>query len=343
MNDVDENFHQQILFEDDNKNMKSVVLDELDNAIVFDNGDYQEQTLVESINDNDVQDPTKTSWLWRSIYLLITVLVIYETTDFLITGFASSPIITSIYTLLIACLSLVGLSVLIKELTGLRLLKRQSTSRQKAVDILAGQEGFNAGELCQNIDQQLSYDISQSTQCRWQESLAENHNDQELIKLYDLTVLTKVDDKAIADIAKFSSEAMVLVAISPLAIVDMLIILWRNIKMIEKIAGLYGLKLGYWSRIKLLKQVFTNMVFVGASEVVMDLGTEALGADLLGKFSGRMAQGFGAGMLTARLGINTIKACRPLPFTQQTPRLSHVRKSLVVQVKKLLRGQPITH
>mgnify|MGYP003389142164 FL=1 len=129
---------------------------------------------------------------------------------------------------------------------------------------------------------------------------------------------------------------MVLVAISPLAIVDMLIMLWRNIKMIDKISGLYGLKLGYWSRVKLIKQVFANMIFVGASEMMLDLGTEALGADLLGKFSGRLAQGFGAGMLTARLGLNTIKTCRPLPFIEQAPQLSNVRKSLLTQVKNLL-------
>ena len=111
---------------------------------------------------------------------------------------------------------------------------------------------------------------------------------------------------------------------------------WRNLTMIDKIVGLYGLKLGYWSRIKLIKNVFVNMVYAGASELITDFGSDLIGADLVGKISGRMAQGVGAGLLTSRLGIKTIHLCRPIPFGQDAPMLSHVRKQIVSQIKQLL-------
>lgn len=105
--------------------------------------------------------------------------------------------------------------------------------------------------------------------------------------------------------------------------------------MLDEIAQLYGLKLSYWSRIKLIKQVFVNMVYAGASELIADVGTELLGADLLGKLSARIAQGLGAGMLTARLGLKTIELCRPIPFQDNKPTLKDVRKQLITQIKAL--------
>ena len=116
----------------------------------------------------------------------------------------------------------------------------------------------------------------------------------------------------------------------------MLLILWRNLKMIEEIANLYGLRLGYWSRIKLIKQVFVNMVYAGATELIADVGTELLGADLLGKLSARLAQGLGAGMLTARLGLKAMHLCRPLPFEENPPQIKDIRKSLLSQIKSLV-------
>jgi putative membrane protein len=169
----------------------------------------------------------------------------------------------------------------------------------------------------------------------WQDALKSSHSDTELLQLYSRLVLSKVDEKAMAEIARFSTEAVVLVALSPVAIIDMLIILWRNLRMINKVAGLYGLKLGYWSRIKLIKQVFVNMVYAGASELIADFGTEMIGADLLGKLSGRLAQGLGAGMLTARLGVKTMQLCRPIPFDDK-PKLSHVRKEMLTTIKNLI-------
>ena len=138
-----------------------------------------------------------------------------------------------------------------------------------------------------------------------------------------------------ADIAKFSTEAVVLVALSPVALIDMLIILWRNLRMIDKVALLYGMKLGYWSRIKLIRQVFVNMVYAGASELITDFGSDMIGADLLGKLSGRLAQGLGAGMLTARLGVKTMQLCRPIPF-EDKPKLVHVRREMLSTIKTLI-------
>lgn len=124
-----------------------------------------------------------------------------------------------------------------------------------------------------------------------------------------------------------------MVAVSPLAIADMLLVAWRNFRLLEQISSLYGIQLGYWSRIKLLKMVLANMAFAGASEAITDIGTDLLSVNLAGKVSARASQGIGIGLLTARLGFKAMAIMRPLPYVGTTaPKLSDVRKQLLTQL-----------
>lgn len=63
----------------------------------------------------------------------------------------------------------------------------------------------------------------------------------------------------------------------------MLLVAWRNLRMLEQISRVYGVELGYWARIRLLKLVFVNMALAGASELVTDAGMDLLSMNLQGK------------------------------------------------------------
>ena len=82
----------------------------------------------------------------------------------------------------------------------------------------------------------------------------------------------------------------------------MFFIAWRNIRLINKIAAIYGIELGYFTRLRLLRMVFVNLAFAGATEIVQDLGMDWLSQDITAKLSVRAAQGIGVGLLTARIG-----------------------------------------
>ena len=110
----------------------------------------------------------------------------------------------------------------------------------------------------------------------------------------------------------------------------MFFIAWRNIRLVNQIARLYGIELGYVSRLRLLRMVLVNMAFAGATELIQDLGVNWLSQDLTAKLSARAAQGIGVGLLTARLGIKAMEFCRPLAFeSNEKPRLSHIHKELL--------------
>ena len=100
-----------------------------------------------------------------------------------------------------------------------------------------------------------------------------------------------------------SAESAVIVAISPLAVIDMFFIAWRNIRLINKIAAIYGIELGYFTRLRLLRMVLVNLAFAGATEIVQDLGMDWLSQILPQNFLQEQRKGIGVGLLTARLGM----------------------------------------
>lgn len=359
-----ENLQQQILFSEHDslveqssghyKNTSNNVTEQ----VLFTNDDYlplavdghDEVREAELDAEQLQQDSTrfqgsKHSWLWRIITTLFITLLAIEAFDFFVSGFEQAPISTSLYALLLGSLTLVAGNALWHEFIGLKQFKNRQKMKQQAKELLL----INAEQLtessnqrgkdfCDNISENLPCDLvfdCPKEQQVWHEAYASEHSSKELVQLYSRVVLAKVDEKAINEVAKFSTEAVVLVALSPVALIDMLIMLSRNLRMINKIAGLYGLKLGYWSRITLIKQVFVNMAYAGASELVADLGSDMLGAELIGKLSTRFAQGLGAGLLTARLGAKTMELCRPIPF-EEKPKLTHVRKKIAQQIKTLI-------
>lgn len=334
MSEVDEKYQQQILF--DEVELTDDAIRENTPQIIVDDRDWLLDEQLENSRDNEIVDSHKPRWLWRGITLVFATLIAIETVQFFINGFNQSPIIASLYAALLTGLSVVCGRSVWRELSGLRQFKKQQYIQQQARDISEGESKETAIDFCAKLSARLPCDLAENEQGKWQELDLSAFNDAEVMKLYSRNVLSQVDQKALTEIAKFSTEAVVLVALSPIAIIDMLIMLWRNLRLVNKIAALYGLKLGYWSRVKLIKQVIINMAYAGASELVTDLGADLLGAELLGKLSARTAQGLGAGMLTARLGIKAMHMCRPIPFDEQAPKLGQVRQKIVSQVQSLI-------
>jgi putative membrane protein len=363
-NKTDKKTHQQQILFSDNDLLNDQVTDKVKGRqdgeqVIFNNQDYlptdEKKELPTSLNEQALEQAlekrlaTKKSnprWLWRIALTLLAGVVGVQTVDFFMMGFVNSPFMTSVYAVILSCLVILSFSSVLSEWSTLRQFKRRQKLKQQAYELLLHNpltQGQNTSSLdvktfCQKVSENLPCDLVSEQAQAWQDAINAHYSDAELLQLYSRLVLTKVDEKAMTEIAKFSTEAVVLVALSPVALIDMLIILWRNLRMINKVALLYGIKLGYWSRIKLIRQVFVNMVYAGASELIADFGSDMIGADLLGKLSGRLAQGLGAGMLSARLGVKTMQLCRPIPF-EDKPKLAHVRKEMLSTIKGLLSGK----
>jgi putative membrane protein len=96
-------------------------------------------------------------------------------------------------------------------------------------------------------------------------------NDREVVTLYSHMVQPVLDAQARRELAVLRRNPL-MIAVSPLALVDMAFIAWRNLRLINRIANLYGIELGYYSRLRLFKLVLLNIAFAGASELVREVG-----------------------------------------------------------------------
>jgi len=151
------------------------------------------------------------------------------------------------------------------------------------------------------------------------EQLPDYSNDREVIEHIDRVFLQPLDKEALRRVSNFSLQTSAAVAISPWASLDMLLSLWRSVKMIDEVAQVYGMRPSVMNRYKLLKQVIHQLAFVAASEMVIDQLMEEFGSSTLtGIASARLGQGLGAGIYTARIGISAMKVSRPIIFSKDS-------------------------
>ena len=191
--------------------------------------------------------------------------------------------------------------------------------------------------FCEKLARQAGLDQSHPALQRWYAAIHETQNDREVVSLYAQIVQPVLDAQARREISRSAAESTLMIAVSPLALVDMAFIAWRNLRLINRIATLYGIELGYYSRLRLFRLVLLNIAFAGASELVREVGMDWMSQDLAARLSARAAQGIGAGLLTARLGIKAMELCRPLPWiADDKPRLGDFRRELIGQLKETL-------
>ncbi|MEQ4530468.1 MAG: TIGR01620 family protein [Mixta sp.] len=234
---------------------------------------------------------------------------------------------------------LAGAGALVTEWRHLYQLRLRAEERETGRELLNSHGMGRGREFCEKLAQQAGLDQGHPALQRWQASLHETHNDREVVALYAQLVQPVLDRQARTEIGRNAAEATLMIAVSPLALVDMAFIAWRNLRMINRIAAVYGIQLGYFSRLRLFRLVLLNIAFAGASELVREVGMDWLSQDLAARLSARAAQGIGAGLLTARLGIKAMELCRPLPWLDDRPQLGDFRRELINQLKTTLQSR----
>ncbi len=273
------------------------------------------------------------SWLAKASVIGVGIILLLETLLSLIGAWQQSPWLFGIYTLVTMTVLLWAISIVITEWRQLKRLRDTEDAQQVSERLALSMQNGEAEPFIENILKQLPKDIDVTS---YRNHLSEEHNDTERVLLFESLVVNQIDINAKKLVHRYATESALLLAASPLAMLDMAIILWRNQKMIRELAYCYGIELGYWSRIKLIRSVIANIIYAGASEVVMDIGTQLLSLELSGKFSARMAQGLGGGLLTARLGYQTMALCRPIVFSHETkPKLTQIHRALLSELKAL--------
>jgi putative membrane protein len=126
--------------------------------------------------------------------------------------------------------------------------------------------------------------------------------------------MAELDKQATKEIESASRQVATATALIPLALADVVVALTANIRMIRRIADIYGGRSGTFGSWRLLKVVAAHLVATGAVAIGDDMIGAIAGGGVLSKLSRRFGEGIVNGALTARVGLAAMDVCRPMPF-----------------------------
>ena len=162
---------------------------------------------------------------------------------------------------------------------------------------------------------------------RLAERQAEVIDAEGLLTLVATEVLAPLDRAAGREIEAAARTVAAVTAFVPVALADVAAALAANLRMIRRIAEIYGGRGGVLGSVRLIRAVMTHLLATGAVAVGDDLISSVAGGGILSKLSRRFGEGVVNGALTARVGVAAMEVCRPIPFgTGERPSVTGILK-----------------
>ncbi len=262
------------------------------------------------------RQPSKLArWFWRLLGALLGTVVSIAAWNYATSLIAANPVLGWAVTGLIALFVLVCLMIAIKELSAFARLAKIDAIHRAADSALADENLEDA----RKVTTQLLALYHGRDDLRWgAERLAERKDEifdaSGLLGLAETELLAPLDLAAQREVEAAARQVATVTALVPLALADVAAALTANLRMIRRIAEIYGGRSGTLGSWRLTKAVMSHLVATGAVAVGDDMLEPILGGGLLGKLSRRFGEGLVNGSLTARVGVAAIEVCRPLPF-----------------------------
>lgn len=275
-------------------------------------------------------------FLYSALALLI-VLGAFEVVRVFNYALSLHWIIASLYSFLLAVVAGLGLRLLYRYIKDSENLSVLGDIQDKADRLI---EGNDFGQATHFIEELRSF-YQGKPQAEYFErciqQLPDYSNDREALQHINRIFIQPLDEEAIRRISNYCVQSGVVVALSPWASLDMLFSLWRSVRMVDDIGQVYGVRPSLPNRLRLLRKVMHQLLFVGATELAMDTAMTEMGIQSLGaKLSVRAGQGLGAGFYTAKIGMAAMQVSRPIAFkASEKPKLSRVAGEMVSKVKSL--------
>jgi putative membrane protein len=207
--------------------------------------------------------------------------------------------------------------VVLREIAGLLRLRRLDHLRHEA-DSAARQ---NDKTLALDVARRLKRLYAGRNDMEWGLARFAEHEQEindagELLRLAERTLVAPLDPQARAIVAAAAKRVSVVTAVSPAALIDMLFVGGQNLRMLRRLATLYGARPGTLSLLKLARMVVTHIVLTGGIALGDDVLHQLVGHGLTAKLSARLGEGLFNGALTTRIGLAAIDVCRPLPYIE---------------------------
>lgn len=267
-------------------------------------------------------------WFWGLLLALTGIWLSVAAWDFATGLIARMPVLGWAVAGLAALLIMVLLAIAVKELTALSRLRRIDGLHRRAEAVLAGGDLMVARAVTARLKrlyqgrEDAAWGLS-----RLAERESEVFDAPALLALAEIELLTPLDEAARTEVEAAARQVATVTALVPLALADVVAALTANLRMIRRVAAIYGGRAGTLGSWRLARAVMAHLVATGAVALGDDMLGSVAGGGLLSKLSRRFGEGLVNGALTARVGLAAMEVCRPLPFTAgKRPSVSGVVK-----------------
>lgn len=152
---------------------------------------------------------------------------------------------------------------------------------------------------------------------------------RDLIDIAERELMQPLDARVTREIAAAAKRVSVVTAISPRAIVDLAFVAAQSLRLVRRIAEIYGGRPGSLGFLRILRSVGAHLAITGGMAAGESIVQQALGHGIAARLSARLGEGVLNGLLTARVGLSAMAVCRPMPFAiKEAPGLAQVAPAL---------------
>ncbi|MBB5220324.1 putative membrane protein [Amaricoccus macauensis] len=254
--------------------------------------------------------------LWTVAASLVTLVVSVTAYDYLMNLLVRYPTVGMVALALTGLFAVLVVLQLFREIWAFRRLARIDSFRTDAAAALGDQDR----EAALALSRRLGGFYGGRTELRWalarlEETREEVLDADAILDLTERMLFAPLDAAARREIEAAARTVAAATAVIPLALVDVLAATSQNLRMIRRVAEVYGAHAGFFGSWRLLRTVATHLLATGLVSAGDDLIGSVAGGHVLARLSRRFGEGMVNGALTARVGIAAMDVCRPLPFS----------------------------
>ena len=272
-------------------------------------------------------------WAWQLALAIVGFAASLWAWNFVSDLLARNPVLGAIAAVLIVAFLLVMAALGLRELAAFARLARLDAVHRAAVQAITDGDLAAARKAADRIAHLYRgrAELAQG-RARMDKLLPEQFDADGVLGLAEAELMPALDAAARREVEAAARQVATVTAVVPLALADLATALVSNLRMIRRIAEIYGGRSGSLGNWRLTRAVFAHLIATGAVAVGDDLIGSLAGGGMLAKVSRRFGEGVVNGALTARVGVAAIEVCRPLPFARLK------KPSVTGMVKRALTG-----
>lgn len=273
-------------------------------------------------------------WFWGLAAALVSFIASVAAWEFVTGLLERNPVLGLVATVLMVAFLVVLIAIALREMAAFARLRRVDRLQSRAEAAAARDDLEGAREVVVHLKQlyrgrdDLTWALD-----RLAAREGEVFDADGLLGLAETELIAPLDVRATREIEAAARQVATITAIVPIALADLVTALTANIRMIRRIAEIYGGRSGALGSWRLTRTVLTHLVATGAVAVGDDLIGSLAGGSVLSRVSRRFGEGVVNGALTARVGVAALEVCRPVPFVARPrPRVTAILRRALAGV-----------